>query len=598
MPDDRRLTIASTSRLTPEDVARHTFATSRRGFEPGEVRAFLEAVARELHAAAARERELVEEVAAAEHRAAHPVLDEGTLTAALGQETARVLRSAHDAAAELMARAESDGGRLRSQAQEESGRLRSQAQEESEQMQARAEQLAVERAAQADAAAAEIRRRTQQEVGTRIESAKMEAEALVSQARAECRAMVQEAQELRARVLSDLTRRRRVLHSQIEQLRAGRERLAETIGSVRHAVDKVTDDLFRAEDEARLAAEAAGRQLAAQGDGDDLLGAAAPVEMATTAPEEAADALSAGEPVSEAEAEGSGEDERRQQAVEDLFARLRAEQQPIDEGVTVLGPRPGPEPTSARLNPEAHDQPEVVGDPVGPSGALEAPPERAAEPVDDRDPVLVRRDEVLGPVAAALARRLKRAMQDDQNDVLDRLRAQGAWGPAVLPAEEEHEQRYAAAALTHLEEAAKAGAVFGGGKPDDAPGVTELSTELARSVVTPLRRRLQGEGAAVQPGDEAALVEHVGSAYREWKGPRLERTANDHAHGAFAQSVLAVTPPGTTLRWVVDDDGVECPDCDDNALAGPLIGGESFPTGHVHPPAHPGCRCLLVPGTA
>ena len=81
--------------------------------------------------------------------------------------------------------------------------------------------------------------------------------------------MVQEAQELRAKVLADLTRRRRVLHSQIEQLRAGRERLAETITGVRNSVDVIADELFRAEDEARLAAEEAGRQAAAQVDGRD-----------------------------------------------------------------------------------------------------------------------------------------------------------------------------------------------------------------------------------------------------------------------------------------------------------------------------------------
>src|SRR5579862_2864667 len=580
MPDDRRLTIASTSRLSPDDVARHTFATSRRGFEPGEVRAFLEAVARELHVAAARERELLDELSAAEHRAANPVLDEATLTAALGQETARVLRSAHDAASELLARAESDGARLRAAAQEES-----------EQMQSRAEQLAVERAGQADAAAGEIRRRTQEEVASRLESAKQEAEALVSQARAECRAMVQEAQELRARVLSDLTRRRRVLHSQIEQLRAGRERLAETIGSVRHAVDKVTDDLFRAEDEARLAAEAAGRQLAAQSEGEDLLGVMSPSEVVAAggadsgSAKEDADAALRAEPGGDDPGAGHADDERRQQAVEDLFARLRAEQQPADEGVTVLGPAPAPEGTGPGDVPVAH-----AGDGAG--TVEEAPPEAEEEAAPGRDPLLVRRDEALVPIAAALGRRLKRAMQDDQNDVLDRLRAQGEWGPGVLPTPEEHEQRYVAAALTHLEEAAKAGAVFGGGKPDDAPGITELAVELAGSVVHPLRRRLQGEGAVAHPGDEAALVEHVGSAFREWKGQRLERVAADHAHGAFAQSVLAVTAPGATLRWVVDDDGVECPDCDDNALAGPLPGGEAFPTGHIHPPAHPGCRCL------
>ena len=72
--------------------------------------------------------------------------------------------------------------------------------------------------------------------------------------------MVEEAQGLRARVLADLSKRRKVLHAQIEQLRAGRERLAETVQDVRRSVDAIADDLFAAEDNARLAAEAAGRE--------------------------------------------------------------------------------------------------------------------------------------------------------------------------------------------------------------------------------------------------------------------------------------------------------------------------------------------------
>src|SRR5579872_3976587 len=187
MPEERRLTIASSSRVHPEDVARHTFATGRRGFDPTEVRAYLEEVARELHTALTRERELRDALAEAERRAANPVLDEATLTSALGQETAKVLRSAHDAAAELVSKAESDAGRVRAQAEEEVGQLR-----------ARAEEQAAEHAQHAEAAAAELHRRVQEEAAARVETAKLEAEAMTSQARAECRAMVQEAQELRA----------------------------------------------------------------------------------------------------------------------------------------------------------------------------------------------------------------------------------------------------------------------------------------------------------------------------------------------------------------------------------------------------------------
>ncbi|MDR3649296.1 MAG: DivIVA domain-containing protein, partial [Acidimicrobiales bacterium] len=250
MPEER-LTISSSARVHPDEVARHTFGTTRRGFDPAEVRSFLEHVARELVAAADREQELRRALVEAERLAANPVLDEATLTASLGLETARVLRSAHEAAAELVARAENDAARMRAQAQEEA-----------EDLERSSHQSAHDRSAQAEAAAAETRRRAHEEATARLDGAKLEAEALVTQTRSECRAMVQEAQELRARVLADLARRRRVLHSQIEQLRAGRERLAETIGDVRHAVDHITDELFRAEDEARLAAEAAGRNAA------------------------------------------------------------------------------------------------------------------------------------------------------------------------------------------------------------------------------------------------------------------------------------------------------------------------------------------------
>ena len=146
MPTER-VTIGSTARLHPDEVARHTFGSTRRGFEPSEVRAFLKDIAREMAAAADREQELRRALAEAEHRAANPVLDEATLTASLGQETARVLRSAHDAAAELVARADNDAARLRANAQDEA-----------EQLERHTQQGAADRVAQAEALAAEVRR--------------------------------------------------------------------------------------------------------------------------------------------------------------------------------------------------------------------------------------------------------------------------------------------------------------------------------------------------------------------------------------------------------------------------------------------------------
>ena len=586
MPEDRRLTISSSSRLHPDEVARHTFGTARRGFDPAEVRVYLEQISHEMQVAAEREEALRELADDAEHRAANPVLDEATLTAALGQETARVLRSAHDAATELVAKAETEATRMRTLTQDEAAQLH-----------ARAEQSASDRIAQAESVASDLRRRTQEEVASKLEGSKLEAEELVAQARAECRAMVQEAQEVRARVLNDLTRRRRVLHSQIEQLRAGRERLAETINDVRHTVDRITDDLFRAEDEARLAAEAAGRQAAAQENTDDLT-SPLPADAVLPAPEEL----------------GTGnldEDESsRKQAVDELFARLRAERQATPDTAAVQAEPstvPGqpvamdetPSPPSMSLSvssgPSAPSDGGVIGDDSVAAGAAASTDPPAEDAAVVADPRLAERDELLGPVVSMLVRRIKRALQDDQNDILDRVRAGGGWGPDVLPSADDHEQRYVNAVREHLSDAARTGSTFVGGKPDDAPPVDAVAVELAAAIVLPLRRRLSGAGDAVDVGDDSALIEHVGAAFRDWKGARVERLAGDQALAAFSQASLAAAPKAKTLRWIVDDGGIQCPDCDDNALAGPQRPGEVFPTGHRGPPAHAGCRCLLAP---
>ncbi len=95
------------------------------------------------------------------------------------------------------------------------------------------------------------------------------------------------------------------------------------------------------------------------------------------------------------------------------------------------------------------------------------------------------------------------------------------------------------------------------------------------------------------------VTEHVGSAFREWKGERIEGLAGDHVVAA-----LSLGTHGRRRRraassgWPWPRPGESpCPDCEDNGLNGAQAAGEEFPTGHAHPPAHPGCRCLLAPGT-
>ncbi len=92
-------------------------------------------------------------------------------------------------------------------------------------------------------------------------------------------------------------------------------------------------------------------------------------------------------------------------------------------------------------------------------------------------------------------------------------------------------------------------------------------------------------------GDE--LGDRVGSAFREWRGERVERLTGDYATQAFSAGVMAAAGD-EKVRWVVAS-ASGCSDCEDNALAGPTSASETFPTGHAHPPAHSGCRCLVAP---
>jgi DivIVA domain-containing protein len=629
MPEERLVSITTSLHLAPDDVARHSFGSVRRGFDPGEVRAYLESVAVGLRGVAERERELLDRLADAEHRAAHPVLDESTLTAALGAETARVLHSAHEVAGEIVAKAEAEANRLLTEAGEEI-----------EQNRALTEARLEERTAEVERTVTELRQRTDRDVAAALEKARLDAEELVTSAREQCRSMVVEAQGLRARVLADLAKRRKVLHAQIEQLRAGRERLAETVNDVRRSIDVIADDLFAAEDNARLAAEAAGREAAARPDGETpeelaatlMADEAAQAELAGDSTdsgpmtEEAVeegvgtdpdlDALAAGDGPADTDAPSSvdaGPAEVAEESVDALFAKLRAArtdpgdpdpaEAAVDGGPPADAPEEPDEPEAA-----ATPEPPVVADTAAPTAtepATEpgpvAPEDEGDEPPEEQHPLVAARDGLIDPIVTALSRRLKRTLQDSQNELLDRLRSNGSrWSADLLPPEVEHVDSYATAAMPALEQAAEAGAAFAGTGRTAGPGgdvLAGIAHQLADSVVGPLRRRL-GQDEGLTDAEESVVAEHVSSAFREWKGPRIERLAGDHVVAAFSAGSLAAADgkKKTTIEWIAVSSGGNppCPDCEDNGLNGSQKPGEEFPTSHRYPPAHPGCRCLVA----
>jgi hypothetical protein len=187
-------------------------------------------------------------------------------------------------------------------------------------------------------------------------------------------------------------------------------------------------------------------------------------------------------------------------------------------------------------------------------------------------------------------------LADDQNEVLDRLR-QGSKLPdldALVGSPEDHSARYGGPARGDLDGAARAGAEIVGGVPLSEPAdLDDVVTDLGNAVSGPLRERLAA-CLADSAGDIDEATELVRAAYREWKTQRIDDAASDALLAGFNRGAFASAAVGCTLRWLVAPDQPPCPDADDNALAGDVERGVSFPTGHLHAPAHPGCRCQVV----
>ncbi len=215
-----------------------------------------------------------------------------------------------------------------------------------------------------------------------------------------------------------------------------------------------------------------------------------------------------------------------------------------------------------------------------------------AEPQPEDDELLLQgRDVAVEPVEHLLAKKVKRLLQDHQNAVLDRLRARRP--PSALELLGEVEDLLgplATAAAPLLADAASAGASAAGAAATAVP-VTDLAHDVAANVVKDLRPRLE---VAYTVEDPERRVDSVNVAFREWRGERVGRLVGDAAHAAFARGHFVATPARTSLRWVADDGERPCPECEDNSLSGPTPKGTPFPTGHRHPPAHSGCRCLLA----
>ena len=679
----RRISITyRKGRVSPSDVAGRSFASARRGFDPGEVRNFLELVSQELEDSHQREVELQEALADAEHRANNPTIDEATLITALGNETAKVLRTAHEVAAEIISKAEVDAQRMRQEATNRSDQIREQA-----------EKYAEESRAQADLESAALLDKANEDALARVENARLEGESMISQSKAECMAMVKEAQEMKERVLTDLSRKRSILMDQVAKLKDTRDATAQAVWRARHEIEKMSAEMLPDNDDSyeHVGEESTEVHPQTTKHNGHLGVSLKDVESEDTEPGrgtilDGADHIVAGAGSPEgsykngdgmATSSGGGqmamglddedEDEMiselgqvvegsRTQLVDEIFARLRAARPvvEVEPASVVIG---NDSSVSVQAAEEVTSEP-GMGTAVEPRSGKEAGSEAESDAAVEPG-LLLAYDDTVNDLSAGLAKRTKKILQDYQNELLERIRRKKGWDDSMLPTAGRYIDELEAAALTFARHAAKQGAasvydvyevdVIGspsssnntnGAKdaghdeiPEDALSdnriisdddlslaattgedrhgeqiddakidellaasaeLNDLASSTAKTVMEGLGGQIMESSIDMASADVDFLLDHVGAAYREWKGARIDGIAGDQIRSAYSiGQLLAGDDLGLSFRWISRNQPKGCPDCDDNALSDPVRSGEKFPTGHLHPPAHSGCCCLL-----
>jgi DivIVA domain-containing protein len=615
---------------SPAAVGAAQFTVGRRGYEQEEVRDFLRMVSAELARLQERERFLESELRAMQTRgmSAPGVLDEETVTALLGEETARVLTVAREAAQQMRLRAAESAERLVREASADASRMRQDAE--------------LEAARRQNDAAADV-------------------EAEIELAKQQGRDMVNEAREYREKVLSELARRRELARQQIEQLIHNRDRLVSAFDRARNAADDVVGDLAEFDDLSQEIARAAASVAPSdptepvifdhtkdpeaipqrsmtivvdevEEDVEEVIVVEesvvaeatvveevveevvvnvdpAPVSPKRETPAGMSDHPSTDPPAAEhfatvvqlfgnsrkskvdqpeVEAETPAAKKPQKKSADDLFAKLR-------QSTTSEVANNVKKPALAAVTPSSKNDGKESR-PVKPKAKVVVPK------VDKK--MFEQRDDVLAPLKVQMVRKVKRVLADEENAMLTYLQGKKSVVAleTLLPAADTHAQQHIEALTEDVMTAAMAGAksLSPSLKADLRKRVTNtavmqvLSKNIDETIVRPLRERIQ-RGVEQSNGDRDEMASLLRSVFREWKMQRVEQFVADIAVLAYSRGAYLTLDQGTKMCWMVDPNGPSCADAEDNSLAGATALGDNYPTGHQHPTAHAGCRCLLAP---
>jgi cell division septum initiation protein DivIVA len=608
---------------SPAAVGSAQFSVVRRGFEQEEVRDLLRGVSAELARLQERERFLESELRAMQTRglSAPGALDEEMVTALLGEETARVLTSAREAAKQQIARAAETAERLVREASSDAARIRQEAE--------------IESSRQRNDAVADV-------------------EAEIELAKQQGREMVIEAREYREKVLSELARRRELAREQIEHLIHDRDRLVAAFDRARLAANDVVGDLTEFDELSEEVARISGLSTPVDAtapiffdhtkDPDAIPQSSESIEVekvvgviAESIDSTTVEVVEVVEEVVVIEVEEviAETPETTVVAMHEAPAGMSEHpsseppaQEHIAEVVQLFGKK--------RKETEAPQADvEVVEPPVEVVEVVETKKQTIAttpqkKSVDDlfarlkqtstaevarttKPKVVVpkvdqgvfdHRDEVLEPILVLITRKMKRVLADEENSILTYLQGKKSVVALekVLPVGDEHLQMYVEALAEDVISAAMAGAqsLSKSLKADLRKRVTRsavmqvVSRTMDESTIRPLREKIQ-RAVEQSNGDKDEMSNLVRSVYREMKMQRVEQQVSDIARMAYSRGAYLVLDQGTKVCWMVDPNGPSCADAEDNSLAGSTDLGSEFPTGDSHPTAHAGCRCLIAP---
>ena len=123
------------------------------------------------------------------------------------------------------------------------------------------------------------------------------------------------------------------------------------------------------------------------------------------------------------------------------------------------------------------------------------------------------------------------------------------------------------------------------------PVAATIGAAIATSRIAALARRLAGDHGTDSPDVTAGRLRDVlGDEGRAYVDTITTTTA------AISEVTIATYADDgvTRVLWVIDPEN-PCPTCLENQAEGPQPIGSTWPSGDTEPPAHPRCRCGLLP---